>query len=78
MAIALVALALVVTWYCKSGKEHMFAHTTMPQHPAAMPTMNVVVPQTAAGLQPAESDSTDYGPFPGESAPCALQSPYAA
>lgn len=75
MLLAAAALALIVGLYCNTGSEQL----KMPHH-TGMPVTDMtttMMPEQNSFLQPADTDTTDYGPFPGSSQPCVMTQPYA-
>lgn len=71
--IGLLALALVIGWYCKQRREQMMGHQ-MTAMPDGAPVM---LQPSVGGLAPADTDPVDYAPYKGAAAPCQMQEPYA-
>lgn len=73
LVIAVAVLALLFLFCTKKRGEMMMTPAS------SMPDMQMVKPSdpSGGGLMPADHDTTDYGPYPSSSKPCATAAPFA-
>lgn len=72
LVIAVAVMALLFLFCTKKRAEMMTPASSMPDMHMAKPA-----DPSAGGLMPADHDTTDYGPYPSTSKPCATAAPFA-